>query len=237
MQKSRIFALFFVKIDQIILINAHKQEKKPYLKEKAVFSERTASMNESSCSLRVFHAAADTEELLVSINNETGSVSYRGLTGRFPVLPGFVTVTLAGARSKRIYLKKTLSLFCSVPYTAAIIQTGHGPDLLLLCDASCPEFPEDSGVLRAVSLAFGAPPLDLYLFGNRLLFPSVSFKEATCFKPIPAGEYGLYLTPEQDMDSPLLSVLISLEAGSQQTLCILNGSWQPEALDVMILPN
>ena len=173
-------------------------------------------MNESSCSLRVFHAAADTEELLVSINKETGFVSYRGLTGRFPVLPWFVTVTLAGARSTRISLKKTL---------------------LLLCDASCPEFPEDSGVLRAVSLAFGAPPLDLYLFGNRLLFPSVSFKEATCFKPIPAGEYGLYLTPEQDMDSPLLSVLISLEAGSQQTLCILNGSWQPEALDVMMLPN
>lgn len=123
MQKPDFCHSFLLKIDQIILINAHKQEKKPYLKEKAVFSERTASMNESSCSLRVFHAAADTEELLVSINNETGSVSYRGLTGRFPVLPGFVTVTLAGARSKRIYLKKTLSLFCSVPYTAAIIQT------------------------------------------------------------------------------------------------------------------
>ena len=68
-------------------------------------------------------------------------------------------------------------------------------------------------------------------------FRPSGFKEATCFKPIPAGEYGLYLTPEQDMDSPLLSVLISLEAGSQQTLCILNGSWQPEALDVMMLPN
>ena len=67
------------------------------------------------------------------------------------------------------------------------------------------------------------------------MFADVGFKEVTPFKPLRPGEYGFYLTPGQDEENPLLSVLTEIEAGTMYTMCVLNSAWSPEAVDVMIL--
>ena len=195
-------------------------------------------MNEPSCSLRFFHAASETEALRISVNDSlfTPELAYRAVSPYFPVPLGFASVTLSGTRTKRVYLQKTLNLFVPISYTAAVIETANGPDLLLMADTPCPLSSPEFGCIRAANLAFGSPPLDFFLYGSRLMFADVNFKEVTPFKPLKPGEYGFYMTPGQDMDSPLLSILTDMEAGGMYTMCVLSGSWRPDALDVMLLP-
>ncbi len=195
-------------------------------------------MNEPSSSLRFFHAASETETLRISVNDSlfTPKLAYRAVSSYGPVPSGFASVTLSGERTRRVYLQKTLDLFLPVPYTAAVIETANGPDLRLMADMPCPVSQDGFGCIRIANLALGSPPLDFYLYGSRLMFADVNFKEITPFKPLKPGEYGFYMTPGQDMDSPLLSILTDIEAGGMYTMCVLNGSWQPDALDVMVLP-
>ena len=194
-------------------------------------------MSEFTSYVRFFHAASDTEPLQVSIDNTTflPELSWRSVSNYGPVSGGFVSVTLAGVRSRRIYLQRTLPFFLPINYTVAIIRTDNGLDLKQMADYACPSFGAGSGCVRAANLAYGSGPLDFFLYGGKLLFADVTFKESTPFKPIRFGEYGLFLTPGQDEENPLLSVLVNIEAGKMYTLCVLNGSWQPDALDVVVL--
>ncbi len=194
-------------------------------------------MSEITSYVRFFHAASDTEALQVSVNNTSfvPELSYRAVSNYGPVTGGFATITLAGTRTRRIYLQKTLPFFLPIKYTVAVIQTDNGLDLRQMPDYVCPVLSGNSGCLRAANFAYGSGPLDFFLYGNKLLFADVSFKEVTPFKPIHYGEYGFFLTPSQDEFNPLLSVLVNVEAGQMSTMCVLNGSWQPEALDVVVL--
>ncbi|MCD2491205.1 DUF4397 domain-containing protein [Lacrimispora sp. NSJ-141] len=194
-------------------------------------------MNETSCYIRFFHAAADTEALQVSVDDASfiPSLPFRTVSGYGPVKCGFVTITLSGTRTRRVYLQKTLPFFLSIKYTIAIIQTVNGLDLRQMYDYMCPLLPDRFGCIRAANLAYGSQPMDFFLYGNKLMFTDVGFKEVTPFKPLRPGEYGFYLTPTQDEENPLVSVLTDIEAGNMYTMCVLNGTWGPDAIDVMVL--
>ena len=194
-------------------------------------------LNEASCYIRFFHAAADTEALQVSVDDTLllTELPYRTVTGYAELKTGFLTITLAGTRTRRVYLQKTLPFFLPIKYTLAIIQTDNGLDLRQIFDYMCPLFPAGFGCLRAANLAYKSGPLDFFLYGNKLVFADVTFKEVTPFKPFRPGEYGFYLAPGQEEENPLLSILTDVEAGTMYTMCVINGTWGPEALDVVVL--
>lgn len=194
-------------------------------------------LNDTSCYIRFFHAAVNTEALQVSVNNTLflSELPYRTVSGYGPIDYGFVTITLSGTRTRRVYLQKTLPFFLPIKYTIAIIQTVNGLDLKQMFDYMCPFSSSQFGCIRAANLAYESEPLDFFLYGNKLMFADVSFKEVTPFKPLRAGEYGFYLTPSQDEDNPLLSILTDIEVGTMYTMCVINGSWRPDALDMVIL--
>lgn len=148
---------------------------------------------------------------------------------------GFATITLAGTRTRRVYLQKTLPFFLPIRYTIAVIQTANGLDLKQMYDCICPISQDGFGCIRAANLAYGSGSLDFFLYGSKLMFADAGFKEVTPFKPLRCGEYGFYLTPGQEEDNPLLSVLTDIEAETMYTMCVLNGTWSPDALDVMVL--
>ena len=194
-------------------------------------------MNNDSFYVRFFHAASETEALQVSVDDTlfVPDLPYRTVTGYGPVKEGFVTITLSGTRTRRVYLQKTLPFFLPIKYTVAIIQTDNGLDLKQIFDYLCPLFPAAFGCVRAANLAYGTGPIDFFLYGSKLVFADVTFKEVAPFKPFSPGEYGFYLTPGQEEDNPLLSVLADVEAGTMYTMCVINSTWSPEALDVVIL--
>ena len=93
-------------------------------------------MSEFTSYVRFFHAASDTEPLQVSIDNTTflPELSWRSVSNYGPVSGGFVSVTLAGVRSRRIYLQRTLPFFLPIKYTVAVIRTDNGLDLKQMAD-------------------------------------------------------------------------------------------------------
>lgn len=238
MRKNASLSLcLFVKICQFTLSIPRTNFQNSHIINQQLFPERVFFLIDTSCYIRFFHAASDTETLQVSVGTSVSvpELVYRTVTDYMPAGFGFLTITLSGTRTKRVYLQKTLPFFLPIRYTIAVIQTVNGLDLRQMYDYDCLLSGENAGCIRAANLAYGSGGIDFFLYGSKLMFADVGFKEVTPFKPLRPGEYGFYLTPGQDEENPFLSVLTEIEAGTMYTMCVLNSAWSPEAVDVMIL--
>ncbi|MBQ8815330.1 MAG: DUF4397 domain-containing protein [Lachnospiraceae bacterium] len=184
--------------------------------------------------IRFFHALfALQEKINVSVEGGTRFelLSFGELSEYRPGSSGFLNVTVAGSRTKNIYLQKTLPFFSPDAFTLAIIPGSMGIDLLQIPDYACfPTLP-GFGCIRTVNLTDEPPAYHLYLYGKRLLFPDVSFRHITCHKQIREGSQGVYLTLPGGQ-TPLIPSVFPIRSGEAATLYVY-GSLPGETLSLL----
>ena len=132
MRKNASLSLcLFVKICQFTLSIPRTNFQNSHIINQQLFPERVFFLIDTSCYIRFFHAASDTETLQVSVGTSVSvpELVYRTVTDYMPAGFGFLTITLSGTRTKRVYLQKTLPFFLPIRYTIAVIQTVNGLDL------------------------------------------------------------------------------------------------------------
>ena len=207
------------------------------------------------CTVRFLNAAAGYDPLRITVAPRLvcSQLAFGGLTSYFRVVDGFRTVTITSA-----YDPYTILYQQSIPFrsgeltTMAVVRGSNGLDLVRISDMPCNRMPRNRACIRAINLAYQAPPLDVFLSDGRLVFNDVSYKEATSFKQAMPRNYSFYIaqTPFiplpsfQDIETiedtpmvapdltlqgtgsvqPIVSFFVDAKAGAMYSLYIL-GTW------------
>lgn len=80
--------------------------------------------------------------------------------------------------------------------------------------------PAGQAAVRVIHAAPGAPNVDVYVNGNKLLadFP---YKKLSEYMPIPAGKYQIDIYPAGNMTETLISKKVTVEPGKSYTLAVI----------------
>lgn len=184
--------------------------------------------------VRFFHALISLpEEINLSVEGGVRSepLAFGDLSEYAPCNSGFLKVTVTGSRTSTVYLQKTLPFFSPSAFTLAVIPGSMGMDMLQIPDYPCFSVADGFGCIRTVNLTNDPVSYHLYLYGKRLLFADVSFRQITCHKQIKEGSRGVYLTlPGQQ--APLIPSVFPVHENTAHT-CYVYGSLTGDTLSLL----
>lgn len=149
---------------------------------------------------------------------------------------GFQDVLVTGVRSRNIYLQKAVPFWGGLSYTLAIIPSVNGMDVLPIMDINFNLFQKTTGCVRMANLSFGSTPYDLLLYGGRMVFDDVVFKEVTPCRAFLPGNKDFYMKSTLGYE-PLVSLAMEIEAGHMYTIYVMGSPRQDEGFRILVLEN
>ncbi|MCO8244085.1 MULTISPECIES: DUF4397 domain-containing protein [unclassified Haladaptatus] len=166
-------------------------------------SRTTTSNGTGNAQVRVAHMSPDAPPVDVLVDNETAvsNLSY-GNVSDYTSLPAGehnVTITAAGDPST-VVSSDNVTFDAGTNYTVAAtgLLSGSGDNAFepVVYEDNFTAPGQGNASVRLVHEAIGAGPVDVTVKGtNTTLFDNVSFRNATAYKEVPAGNYTLEVRP------------------------------------------
>lgn len=180
----------------------------------------TTAEAQPTAQVRVVHMSPDAPAVDVLVDNQRAiaDLAFKSATdyASLPAGQRNVKVTAAGD-SQTAVIEANLPLQAGQSLTA--VATGRLADiapLLLQDDNTAPA--AANAKVRFVHASPDAPAVDIAVAGGQVLFPNVSFRNASAYVQVPAGTYNLEVRPAGTQDVALSVPNVALQAGQNLTV-------------------
>lgn len=171
-------------------------------------------INPRYCTVRFMNAASGYDPLRITVSPRVvaNGLNFGALTDYMRVADGFRLVTITSTYSpNRILYQQTIPFRAGELSTMAVVRGNSGLDLVRISDMPCNNIPRNRSCIRAVNLAYQAPPLDVFLSDGRLVFSDVRYKEATDFKQAMPRDYSFYIAQTPFIPLPSFQDIETIE--------------------------
>ncbi|TYR76561.1 DUF4397 domain-containing protein [Rossellomorea vietnamensis] len=217
-------------------LHIHYYQKHLKYMQKGVHSMRD-HQQERPAQVRVLHAVPDAPNVDIYVNGNLvlSDIAFKDITGFMPLPAGkyHIDIYPAGTSVSTVISKKVTVEAGSI-YTLAAV--GQGNKLQLLPYVTDPFVPHGETKVRFIHLSPDAPAVDIAVAKGDVIFPKVSFKQATDYLGLTPMTVNLEVRAAGTKDAVLSVPNVSLQPNQSYTIFavgLLNDSPELDALLVM----
>ncbi len=186
--------------------------------------------------VRFLNAVAGYNPLLIYINNQlavnglnNGEMSQYGR-----VSAGEQTITVGG-QNGYVYVEKKITVPVDRAVTVAVINTDHGPDLMVILDMYC-NAGINTGCFRVCNLSITNQRVHVILNGGSVTFFDVDYLQVTSFQYVSTGFYTVSVSNSDARNgSLLLTSDIYIRGNASYTLYVFNWRNVEDAIRILIV--
>jgi len=186
--------------------------------------------------IRFLNALPNSENVDIYLNNKlfANSLSYRGFTKYFSIMPGTYNIKIFNAGSKtkplvnrRIYIKNNTIL------TAPIFGDIKDPSFGIVNDYYIPTPQGDLGI-KVVDLSLDLPNINVGLSHYENLFSNVSYGKVTSYKLIEPGTYTINITSTDGNEHLLTAPNMTLKPNRYYSIYVIGSHTGKPSLQVLV---
>ncbi|MGM0845407.1 MAG: DUF4397 domain-containing protein [Bacillota bacterium] len=187
--------------------------------------------------VRVLHAVPDAPDVDVYVNGNKilSDVSFKDISGFMPLPAGSYHIDIYPAgTSVSTVISKKVTVEAGKIYTLAAV--GKGNKLQLLPYVTDPFVPQGETKVRFIHLSPNAPAVDIAVMKGDVIFPKISFKQATDYLGLTPMTVNLEVRAAGTKNTVLSVPNVSLEPNQSYTIFavgLLNENPELEALLIM----